>query len=251
MPIIALFYWQVKIFNYNIEKLQYIIFSGGIIEMTVNEQIGKRIKELRKEKGLTQTEFGQIFNMKQNAVTNIETGKQTIYFEDLLSIANYFGVTTDYLIKENAVKEENPNLQYICDYTGLNPSTVNFLNNTLNVADNEFLTLYTRLTISKQQYKFFLKIIEKTLMSKKVIRTFREYYNSLFQYLIETDKTSAYYQEEICDIGLYRISKAITNIIENYGTELFKAEFLELEEALLNDKYETIEEAHKEGLFNE
>ena len=237
--------------NVNIENLQYIKFLGGNIGMTVNEQIGKKIKELRKEKGLTQTEFGEIFNMKQNAVTNIETGKQTIYFEDLLSIANYFDVTTDYLIKENGVREKNPDLQYICDYTGLSEETVKFLNETLNIDDDEFLTLYARLNISKHQYRFFLKVIERALMSKKTIHSFAQYYNDLFKCLMADDKEELYFYNENRDAALYKIMKSFSHIIENYGTELFEAEFLELEKDIAIDGYKTIEEAHEEGLFNE
>ncbi len=91
---------------------------------TINEQIGKKIKELRVEKGLTQTEFANLFNLTQNAVTNIETGKRTLYYEELLSMANYFDVSTDYLIKENGVRDKKPEKQYICDYTGLDDNTI-------------------------------------------------------------------------------------------------------------------------------
>lgn len=92
--------------------------------LTINEQIGKKIKELRIEKGLTQTEFANLFNLTQNAVTNIETGKRTLYYEELLSMANYFDVSTDYLIKENGVRDKKPEKQYICDYTGLDDNTI-------------------------------------------------------------------------------------------------------------------------------
>lgn len=100
--------------------------------MTVNEQIGKRIRELRKEKKLTQKEFGRVFGLSQNAVTNIETGKRALYLDELLKIADYFNVSTDYLIKENGVKGNNPDLQYMCDYTGLNETTVSFFHNLLS-----------------------------------------------------------------------------------------------------------------------
>lgn len=100
--------------------------------MTVDEQIGKKIMNLRKEKGLTQTEFGNMFNISQNAVTKIENGKRVVTYDELLRFADYFEVSTDYLIKENSVKGDNPELQYICDYMGLSEEAIN---NIVNVKD--------------------------------------------------------------------------------------------------------------------
>lgn len=96
---------------------------------SVNKAIGRRIKSLRKERGLNQTEFGKMFNMSQNDITNIENGKKTISFEALLSIAECFGVSTDYIIKENSQRGDNPKLQYICDYTNLSSETIEKLHN--------------------------------------------------------------------------------------------------------------------------
>lgn len=67
--------------------------------MTVNEQIGKKVQILRTKEGLSQVQFGKLFGMTQNMVTNIETGKRTINYDELIKIADYYGVTTDYIIK--------------------------------------------------------------------------------------------------------------------------------------------------------
>lgn len=67
--------------------------------MTVNEQIGKKVRILRTKEGLSQAQFGKLFGMTQNMVTNIETGKRIINYDELIKIADYYGVTTDYIIK--------------------------------------------------------------------------------------------------------------------------------------------------------
>ena len=95
----------------------------------INKTIGRRIKNLRKERGLNQTEFGKMFNMSQNDITNIENGKKTISFDALLNIAEKFEVSTDYIIKENSEKGNNPTLQYICDYTNLSSEAIEKLHN--------------------------------------------------------------------------------------------------------------------------
>lgn len=93
----------------------------------LNIRIGKRIKELRKEKGLKQEEFGRLFNLSQNDITNIENGYKNISYSALVDIANKYGLSTDYFLKENPVKGNNPELQYLCDYIGLSINTINNL----------------------------------------------------------------------------------------------------------------------------
>ena len=126
--------------------------------MTVNEQIGKRIRELRKEKKLTQKEFGRVFGLSQNAVTNIETGKRALYLDELLKIADYFNVSTDYLIKENGVRSNNPDLQYMCDYLGLDEATLVFLHNTL---------YFKSRFINKKTYLFDAEVVNEDNFESK------------------------------------------------------------------------------------
>lgn len=57
-----------------------------------------RLKKLRESKGLTQFEFGKLFNASQNAVSNWENGNRRIDNERLVSFAAYFNVSTDYLL---------------------------------------------------------------------------------------------------------------------------------------------------------
>ena len=68
--------------------------------MTVNEQIGQKVRILRTKEGLSQVQFGKLFGMTQNMVTNIETGKRSLNYDELIKIADYYGVTTDYIIRE-------------------------------------------------------------------------------------------------------------------------------------------------------
>lgn len=187
--------------------------------------------------------------VQDNVISYWCKGTRKPNYIQIIQISQFFNVSTDYLLGITGTPTSNKDEQYICDYTGLNLSTIQFLNETLNIADDEFLTLYTRLNISKYQYKFFLKVIEKSLMSKKAIHSFAEYYKSLFRCLTADDKEELCFYEENRDTALYKITKSLSTIIENYGTELFKSEFLELEKELAIDGYETIEEARKEGLI--
>ena len=59
---------------------------------------GKRLKELRKEKGLSLKEMGKIFGMSDSAIRQYEIGDRKMHSEILLKYADYFNVTTDYLL---------------------------------------------------------------------------------------------------------------------------------------------------------
>lgn len=107
--------------------------------LTINEQIGCKIRLLRKEAGLNQKDFGKLFGMSQNRVTNIETGKSTLSFEELLTLADYFKVPTDFILKENGVREDNPDLQFVCDISGLSLSNVKSLELINDKSENGFI----------------------------------------------------------------------------------------------------------------
>lgn len=64
-----------------------------------------RIKELRKEKGLKQTELAAILNVTQGALSSWETGRYDIGNDDLRKIADYFGVSADYVLGRSDITQ--------------------------------------------------------------------------------------------------------------------------------------------------
>jgi len=61
-----------------------------------------RLKDLRQEKGLSQNSLAALLNIKQANVSRWESGKQEPTASNILLIANFFNVTTDYLLgREN------------------------------------------------------------------------------------------------------------------------------------------------------
>lgn len=66
-----------------------------------------RLRELRKEKGLTTTELGEIIGCSNPTITNYERGYRKPDPETLLKLADYFGVSVDYLLG----RDEAPGVQ--------------------------------------------------------------------------------------------------------------------------------------------
>ena len=57
-----------------------------------------RLKELRKEQGKTQQEIANMLNISRVQYTNIENGIRETSFGTLKKLADFFGVTADYLL---------------------------------------------------------------------------------------------------------------------------------------------------------
>ena len=57
-----------------------------------------RIKNLRNQKNLTQKQLAEALNMTERAYRNYEIKESTPTLENLILIADYFGVSIDYLV---------------------------------------------------------------------------------------------------------------------------------------------------------
>lgn len=75
--------------------------------MKINNNFGPRLKMLRKEKGLTGTEFGKLFNFSRSGVSNWEARTREPSQAVLKEIADYFEVSVDYLIGVSDVRSPN------------------------------------------------------------------------------------------------------------------------------------------------
>ena len=75
-----------------------------------------KLKKLRIEKGLTQKELATIINVSTSAVSQYERGKATPRRENLILLAEYFGVTVAYLEGTTSIEDIENMLN--ASYTG-------------------------------------------------------------------------------------------------------------------------------------
>ena len=61
-------------------------------------EIGKRIKEIRTEQGLSQQKFGELLSVSQDTISLWENGRAVPTAEFLIAIARRFDVSTDYIL---------------------------------------------------------------------------------------------------------------------------------------------------------
>lgn len=60
--------------------------------------LNERLRQLRKMNNLTAKEFSAIFNISHSSVSLYESGKRTPSIDLIIKIAQYFDVSTDYLL---------------------------------------------------------------------------------------------------------------------------------------------------------
>ena len=70
---------------------------------------GDRLKELRKEHNLTQEDIGNLCDVAKNTVSNWENNVNQPSFEITKKLAEYFGVTIDYLL--NFTQDDVDNME--------------------------------------------------------------------------------------------------------------------------------------------
>lgn len=62
--------------------------------------IGQRIKELRKNKGVSQAKLSEIIDKSPSYISYLENGIKFMSVETLINIANALGATTDMILGE-------------------------------------------------------------------------------------------------------------------------------------------------------
>lgn len=73
--------------------------------------IGEKIKNLRLEKGYDQQEICDFLNIEQSTLSNYENNRRTPKLEMIAKIADFFGVTTDYLLDREVELTKKDNME--------------------------------------------------------------------------------------------------------------------------------------------
>lgn len=85
------------------------------------EQIGKKLKKLRKQKNLSQQDLAKLLNVSRPAITQIEVGNRNLSVSELMRLSDVLGISLDrFLSKEydmaqqvQIVEEAEPEIQNV------------------------------------------------------------------------------------------------------------------------------------------
>lgn len=75
-----------------------IIRKKEVIKIDEKKKFGERLSELRKKKKVSQSEVADYIELTVAAYQNYETGRREAGYEIISKLADFYGVTTDYLL---------------------------------------------------------------------------------------------------------------------------------------------------------
>ena len=78
-----------------------------VIKMSLS--FGEKVRALREDADMNQTELGKALNITQRKISYIECGKFEPGLQDIVALCNFFKVSADYLLGI-AEKYDNPDI---------------------------------------------------------------------------------------------------------------------------------------------
>lgn len=184
----------------------------------MNNIIGKRINSALAEKDIKQKELAKKIGVNDNVISYWCSGSRTPNTQQIIQICNVLGVSADYLLGLTDVATTDKDLQYICDYTGLDEKAIQKLRLYTQGADSFFVN-------PTNEYKNLINV------QKTVINNFLN--SRCFDDLTTRFTTQQSINEDVCNI-LNEI-KNTTNNNESNGSTLSKLQGM-AREAIIRNK---------------
>lgn len=66
--------------------------------MDITRLLSQNLRKLREQNGYTQKEIAKLLNCVQVTYSNYETGRRCIPIQNLIKLAKFYNVSTDYLL---------------------------------------------------------------------------------------------------------------------------------------------------------
>lgn len=231
--------------------------------MSVNETI----KRLRTERKLTQNDLAEMMNCNRQKIADLERGKSTPSANDLILLSKIFNVSADYLLGLSDTATNDKDIQFICEYTGLDEISVRELHKLQKLSTNKVETAVAKISYvisgkRPQDAELDLNFINSFLSSPfnavfnhrdsylyeyyKNLEKCIELYNQVIDFEIKENYDSAYLfqQWNTFDDKINEVRKKVR--IDRY---LITDDFVEALEFFVNDKLSEIKE--KEELSRE
>lgn len=194
---------------------------------------GKRLSELRTDKGLTQIQLAETTKIQRVTIAKYERGERAPSIDNLLAFVDHFGVSSDYLLGLSNIKSNNPDISSACAYTGLAEYAILSIKETLSHADsmyevskesyirslNQLLTndefyhaLYLLTLLKKESITVIDK--EKSEPSMKMHKCIDDYYRKKIN--SENEKENI-----ICDLLKYKITSDFEHVTASFDMRTY------------------------------
>lgn len=120
---------------------------------------GDRLRELRTERQITGEKFGELFSVTKTAVSYWENGKSFPGEETVSKIADFFNVTTDYLLGKSDIRNPYETEEKITQSVEDDPELLKFWEELREREDLQLLFKQVR-PLSPKGIKQIIKIIK-------------------------------------------------------------------------------------------
>jgi len=201
--------------------------------------IGKKIRELRETKGLTQLELSKDLNVARQTVAQWENEERDLKTGAIIALSKYFNVTADYLLGLSDVATVETDLAAVCEYTNFSEKSIKTLHiwakNDLDIFDYEAYTDFIDTLISNEIiYTKLVDEFSKYMLSVETCRLL-ELENSNIDFAernkltikissdgvrAEINEIKDEYNKEVDDVQalqLYKMQNIFTDFIKGYG----------------------------------
>lgn len=74
--------------------------------------IGAKIQTLRKQKGMSQEQLAETLGVSRQAVSKWEAEQSIPDIDKIIAVCDYFGVTTDYILRDAELSQPEPVMQH-------------------------------------------------------------------------------------------------------------------------------------------
>lgn len=128
-------------------------------EANKNALFPSRLRKLRSNKGVSQSTLAKMLGVSKSTIGLYETGDTLPDIRTAAALADYFGVSSDYLLGLCEVSTTNIELREICNYTRL---SVNAVEKARNIGCKKFSDGYHDITggVSNSIFNKFVESIE-------------------------------------------------------------------------------------------
>lgn len=177
--------------------------------MSVKNSFATRLKALREEKGINQSQLAKDLGISRGSISFYENGDRIPDIEVFNNICTYFDVSYDYFLGKSKFKKNSLEETAIRNYTNLTDENINHLheikekdkNQIINDLISSFLQDYSFIT----DIQYYIKYVNIYLHAKTL------FYNDIAKkYNLPCDENS-FYNDETITLDLTRKGESLLN----------------------------------------
>lgn len=179
--------------------------------------IGKRIATAIADNNITQKELAEHLNVKPNVISEFCKGGRVPNAEQIIIIADYFNISSDYLLGRTDIKTTVPEIQSAVKYVGLSETSLKAFASHL-ISSTKHKKIIMKEGYEKALNKRITEPLEKLFMSTiffDYLINLRALDNASKKF-IDSETSERFDWDDKCDLLRYRVFKLNEKILDQF-----------------------------------